>query len=71
MTAQSAMTPDEAKSIVITETITWHPVTGPRMCMCGHTHRGRTPSNNRYLAPQWHLCDAECGCPYLRLPEGQ
>ena len=52
---------------VIHETVTWTAATQPRMCMCGHLHYGREPSNNSALAPQWKYCeDPDCKCWGLR-----
>ena len=53
---------------VILETVVWTAATEPRMCMCGHLHYGRQPSNNNNLAPQWTYCeDPACKCRGLRI----
>jgi hypothetical protein len=52
---------------VIHETVVWSAATRSQMCMCGHPHYGREPSNNGALAPQWTWCeDLACKCRGLR-----
>lgn len=60
---------DAPRVVTRTVTETWEPVTGPRPCQCGHVHYGRTRHSNE--APQWHICEADCGCVGLRpIPPG-
>lgn len=48
----------------------WVAVTGPHMCVCGHTHHGRELFENgalSNLAPQYSICDSDiCPCTVLR-----